>query len=91
MFEGDSAEIVEILENRKLAPVPWLRVESSISPYLCFKKSDDVDIRHDQFHKAYSIYADISASAGGTLYVHPSGLLQAQHYLLNNRRSVWDV
>jgi|LSQX01.3.fsa_nt_gb uncharacterized protein (DUF58 family) len=52
VFEGDSAEMVEILENRKLAPVPWLRVESSISPYLCFKKSDDVDIRHDQFHKS---------------------------------------
>ena len=52
VFEGESAEMVEILENRKLAPVPWLRVESSISPYLCFKKGDDVDIRYDQFQES---------------------------------------
>lgn len=52
VFEGDWAEMVEVLENRKLTPVPWLRVESSISPYLRFVHNDDVDIRYDQFHKS---------------------------------------
>lgn len=51
-FEGDKAEMIEILENRKIFPVPWLRVESSISPYLRFKKQEDVDILYDQFHKS---------------------------------------
>ena len=51
-FEGEKAEMIEIIENRKIIPVPWLRVESSISPYLRFKKQEDVDIRYDQFHKS---------------------------------------
>lgn len=52
VFEGETAEMVEILENRKFTPVPWLRVESRISPYLRFAKQEDVDIRHEQFHKS---------------------------------------
>lgn len=52
VFEGESAEMVEILENRKFSPVPWLRVESRISPYLRFARQEDVDIRYDQFHKS---------------------------------------
>jgi uncharacterized protein (DUF58 family) len=51
-FEGETAEMIEILENRKIIPVPWLRVESSISPHLRFKRQEDVDIRYDQFHKS---------------------------------------
>lgn len=52
VFEGEKAEMIEILENRKIIAIPWLRVESRISPYLRFKKMEDVDIRYDQFHKS---------------------------------------
>jgi len=50
--EGDRAEIVEVLQNRKLTPVPWLRVESRISSALRFKSQDNLDIDMEQFHRS---------------------------------------
>ncbi|MDL2288817.1 DUF58 domain-containing protein [Oscillospiraceae bacterium OttesenSCG-928-F05] len=52
VFEGESVELVEVLENNKWAPLPLLRVESKISPFLHFGASGDVDIRHNQFHRS---------------------------------------
>lgn len=52
VYEGEKAEMVEIIENKKIIPILWLRVESRISPYLKFKKQDDLDIRHDRFHQS---------------------------------------
>ena len=34
VYEGETVEMVEQIVNRKLLPVPWLRVESRISPDL---------------------------------------------------------
>ena len=54
VFEGETVEMVEQLVNRKLLPLPWLRIESRISPQLRFSSqqeerevSDD-----DQYHKS---------------------------------------
>lgn len=52
VYEGERAEMVEVLENRKILPIPWLRVESRISPFLRFRRQEDLDIRHEQFHKS---------------------------------------
>ncbi len=54
VFEGEKAEMIETLENKKLIPIPWLRVESRISPYLRFKKKsgEELDIMHEQFHRS---------------------------------------
>ena len=35
-YEGDSVELIEIIENRKALPVPWLRVESQFRSGLAF-------------------------------------------------------
>ena len=37
VYEGEDVEMVEVIVNRKLLPVPWLRIESRISPDLHFK------------------------------------------------------
>ena len=34
VFEGQEVEMVEVISNEKLLPVPWLRVESKISAFL---------------------------------------------------------
>ncbi len=52
VYEGEKAEMVEIIENRKIFPILWLRVESKISAYLKFKKQDDLDVRHEKFHQS---------------------------------------
>ncbi len=52
VYEGDKNEMVEVLENRKSIPIPWLRVESRISPYIRFGKEVNYDVLHDQFHRS---------------------------------------
>ncbi|MDR2656901.1 MAG: DUF58 domain-containing protein, partial [Oscillospiraceae bacterium] len=39
-FEGETIELVEVIRNAKILPVPWLRVESRMSPTLAFIKKN---------------------------------------------------
>ena len=52
VYEGDKNEMVEVLENRKSIPIPWLRVESRISPHIRFKQEQNYDVLHEQFHRS---------------------------------------
>lgn len=51
-FEGQEIEMVERISNKKIIPVPWLRIESKISENLEFQKQFNLDIKHEQFHKS---------------------------------------
>ncbi len=54
-YEGEQVELVEIIRNRKILPVPWIRVESRISPFLRFGhggQSEEREISADQYHKS---------------------------------------
>jgi uncharacterized protein (DUF58 family) len=53
VFEGEEAEMVERIQNRKLLPIPWLRVESKMNPNLKFYQQSDMAIKHDEFHKSF--------------------------------------
>lgn len=54
--EGDRVQLVEVLRNAKIMPVPWLRVESRISRHLKFGREEAIDaaqeISADQYHKS---------------------------------------
>ncbi len=50
--EGGKIELVEELINNKLTPVPWLRVESKLSPWLRFKSQENLEILDDRYHKS---------------------------------------
>lgn len=52
VFEGEFVELVERIYNKKLLPMPWLRVESKIDPNLQFQRQANLDIKHDQYHKS---------------------------------------
>jgi uncharacterized protein (DUF58 family) len=39
-FEGEMVELVEVIRNAKILPVPWLRIESRMSPTLVFIKKN---------------------------------------------------
>ncbi len=52
VFEGEEAELVEVLVNDKLIPVPWVRVESRISANLRFAAQENLNVEMDQFHKS---------------------------------------
>ncbi|HPJ01701.1 MAG TPA: DUF58 domain-containing protein [Candidatus Limiplasma sp.] len=49
---GDTVEMIEVIRNRKLLPVPWLKAESRISPYLQFQSDADVQIAGERYHKS---------------------------------------
>lgn len=54
-FEGERIELVEVIGNRKILPVPWIRVESRMSPALRFGRggqSEEREINADRYHKS---------------------------------------
>ncbi|MDG5789563.1 DUF58 domain-containing protein [Evansella sp. AB-P1] len=52
IFEGEELKMIEEIVNRKLLPVPWLRLESKFSEHLQFQTKSTLDIAHDQFHRS---------------------------------------
>ena len=52
VFAGEKVELVEVLSNNKLIPVPWVRVESRISSDLRFRRQENMGINMDRFHKS---------------------------------------
>lgn len=50
VFEGEEAELVEIVRNDKPLIIPWLRLESKISPHIRFGKQDDLKITGEMYH-----------------------------------------
>lgn len=52
VFEGEEAEMVERIVNRKILPLPWLRIESKMHPLLRFYQQADMRIKHDEFHRS---------------------------------------
>ncbi|WP_270170954.1 DUF58 domain-containing protein [Paenibacillus sp. SYP-B4298] len=48
-FAGDSIEMVEQIANRKLLPLPWLKVESLLHSGLQFQRQANLDISSGQF------------------------------------------
>lgn len=52
VFAGDKVELVEVLGNGKLMPIPWVRVESRIPSELRFKSQENLEISLELFHKS---------------------------------------
>lgn len=53
VFEGEKVEMVDEISNRKLLPVPWLRLESKINANLQFEKQSNLDNEIDsgEYHR----------------------------------------
>lgn len=54
VHEGEQVELIEIIRNNKPLPVPWVRAESRISPYLSFnrEKAEDYNVSGGRYHKS---------------------------------------
>ena len=52
VFEGENLDLVEVIVNNKLTPLPWLRVESKLSPWLRFRSQENLEILDDRFHRS---------------------------------------
>jgi len=53
VFEGEEIEMVDEISNKKLLPIPWLRLESKIHASLKFRKisNQDNEIDSEEFHR----------------------------------------
>lgn len=58
--EGETTTLVEEISNSRLMPVPWIRIEAQLSPYLIFGKSGQANFdpntvipdKYRQFHRS---------------------------------------
>ncbi len=51
-FEGEEAELIEVIRNDRPFFVPWLRAESRISPHLRFGRQDNLSVRGERYHRS---------------------------------------
>ena len=52
VFEGEEAELVEVVVNDRPLIIPWLRVESRISPHLRFGRRENLDVNGQMYHQS---------------------------------------
>lgn len=58
VFAGEEIEMVERIVNRKLLPLPWVRLESMMAQGLVFGRQSDLDIRGgDRFQNHISLFS----------------------------------
>lgn len=79
-FEGEKAELIESIENKKMLPVPWLRAESRIPKQLAFEKEqlDAHEVSGGLYHK--SIF-----------YLSPMLKITRHHEVLLKKRGAYDA
>lgn len=77
---GDTITFTEVIRNRKPLFLPWLRIESNISPYLQFKSEEELDIRFDRFHKSVFTLPAFSQVTRR----HPVKLRHRGHFVLGD-------
>ena len=50
VFEGEDAELIEVVRNDNPFIIPWLRVESRISPHLRLGRQDNLHVSGDMYY-----------------------------------------
>lgn len=78
VFEGESLDLVEVIANNKLTPLPWLRVESRLSPWLRFRSQENLEILDDRFHRS-------------VFYLRPYSRITRRYRVKCMRRGYYDL
>lgn len=52
VFEGEDGEMVETVRNDSPFAIPWLRLESRMSPYLRFGAQENLDVSGDMYYSS---------------------------------------
>ena len=78
VFEGENLDLVEVIVNNKLTPLPWLRVESKLSPWLRFRSQENLEILDDRFHRS-------------VFYLRPYSRITRRYNVKCMRRGYYDL
>jgi len=52
IYEGEANELTEVIENRKLLPLLWMKVETRFSETMLFTKNDNTRVSAGVFHRS---------------------------------------
>ena len=77
IFAGETVRLVETIENDKLLPLPWLRVETAVSPELRFGQEADVHVSGERFHRS-------------VFFLGPFKRITRRHHVTPRRRGWYD-
>jgi uncharacterized protein (DUF58 family) len=50
VFEDEEAEMVEEIINKKLLPIPWIKLESNLPSEFVFKRKNELNVISERFH-----------------------------------------
>lgn len=78
VFEGESGELVETVRNDGPYVIPWLRVESYISPNLRLGRQENLHVSSDTFYRS-------------CFTLMPYQQIKRRHYVEFLRRGVYDL
>lgn len=77
-FPGEKAELVEVIRNDRPLFIPWLRVESRISPHLRFGRAENLQVSGERYHR--SVFT-----------LRPYQQITRRHSVLLTHRGAYDV
>lgn len=77
-FEGDEGELIEVVRNDKFFLIPWLRLESYISPKIQVGHQENLDVNDEQHY--CSLFS-----------LMPYQQIQRKHYVKFLRRGVYNL
>lgn len=81
VFENDPLEMVEVISNAKLLPLPWLRLESSMAAGIQFGRQQNLDV--------YS--GDIYQNHISLFYLRPFRRITRRHQVSCPRRGLYKL
>lgn len=79
VFEGESVEMIEVITNEKLLPLPWLRLESSIAKGLVFGAQSNLDIHTGEIYQNHI----------SLFYLRPYRQITRRHQITCSRRGLY--
>jgi len=77
-FEGDEGEMIEVVRNDRPFIIPWLRVESGVSPYIRFGRQENLNISD-------------TAHTSSLFTLMPYQQIRRRHHVRFLRRGAYDL
>ncbi len=77
-FQGETVEMIEVIQNKKILPVPLLKAQSRISPHLHFARAVDTRISSEQYHQS-------------VFFLKPYSRLTRSHTVLLQKRGYYQA
>ena len=79
-FQGEQIELLEVITNRKIIPMPWVRAESKIPDSIIFGAKPETSGDHDQWFFHTSVFS-----------LMPYQRVLRSYNILCNRRGIYDL